>query len=104
MSEQPVAKPPRKAVPPPDVYVRADAIPYYNKQIAVAMQQLFLGTANEGQQKLAVEWLLVHAAGAYDQSYRGPGRAEDTAFAEGRRFVANQAIKLSKINVGNMKD
>lgn len=104
MTEQPAPKAPRKAVPPPDFYLRADMPPPYTKQHAVAVQQLFLGTANEGQQKMVVEWLIVHAGGAYDQSYRGPGRPEDTAFAEGRRFVANQLIKLSKLNIGNMKD
>lgn len=64
-----------------------------------AMQALASGTANEGQQKRALKWIIEQAAQTYDQSFV-PGQADVTAFIEGRRSVGNQIIKLLKRKVG----
>lgn len=46
-----------------------------------------------------MKWILDGACNLYDLSYRpGPGGERDTAFAEGRRFVGQQVLKLAKIN------
>lgn len=68
---------------------------------ASALQALNAGTADKNQQKRALDWIIDHGAATYDLSYR-PGVAgeRDTSFAEGRRFVGLQIVKLLKINVG----
>ncbi len=61
-----------------------------------AVRAVYEGTANEGQQRRAFEWILRHACGIYDLSYR-PGGDEGgraTDFAEGRRFAGLQIAKL----------
>lgn len=62
------------------------------------------GGASEDQQKRALDWIINVGAGTYDMSYR-PGGEEgnrDTVFAEGRRFVGSQIVKLSKLNLSRM--
>jgi uncharacterized protein YycO len=72
----------------------------YSADDVAAIQALVAGVANEGQQRTAVAWIITKAGAAYDQSYfSGPGGDRDTAFAEGRRFVANSILKLSKLPV-----
>ena len=53
--------------------------------------------------KRALEHIVNVLAGTYDQSYR-PGSERDTAFAEGRRFVGLQLVKLIKLNMQLLKD
>lgn len=62
----------------------------------MAFKALATGTANEGQQKTALDWLINIAAGTYELSYRSDtdGGERETAFAEGRRFVGLQAVKM----------
>ena len=69
-------------------------VPYEDGDIA-ALKALASGTANEGQQKRALEWILLDACAIRDVSFR-PGADGDrtTAFAEGRRFVGLQIAKL----------
>ena len=64
----------------------------------MAIRACIAGQANEGQQKLAMDWIITHAANLYDMSYRaeGQGGALATAFAEGRRFVGNQIVKMTR--------
>lgn len=52
--------------------------------------------------KRAFDYIVDVLAATYDQSYR-PDRPQDTAFAEGRRFVGLQLVKLSKLNLNNLK-
>lgn len=61
-----------------------------------ALQALAAGNANEGQQLQALE-TIYQIAGLDDLSYR-PDNTHDTAFAEGKRFVAMQILKLTKLN------
>jgi hypothetical protein len=70
--------------------------PIYDDQTIAAIRALYTGTANEGQQVRAWNWIVYFAAGYHDLSYRPGGedgrRASD--FMEGRRFVGAQMLKL----------
>lgn len=79
----------RKAYEPAD-YGLADVL---------AIKALATGTANEDQQKRALDWVINHACAAYDLSYRpdGDGGSRDTDFAEGRRFAGLQVVKLANL-------
>ncbi len=71
---------------------------------AAAIQALAAGNANEGQQQRALKWIIEIAGGAYNMSfYPGEEGRRDTDFAEGRRFVANSIIKLTKLPLGERK-
>lgn len=64
----------------------------WDASIAYALRALATGTASEGQQKHAIHWIINQAAGTYDLSWRESDR--ETSFAEGRRFVGLQIVKL----------
>lgn len=74
-----------------------------NYEIAdvAAVQALVSGTATPEQQQRALKWIIEVAAGTYDMSFY-PG-AEDgrrnTDFAEGRRFVGNTVVKMTRLNL-----
>lgn len=61
-----------------------------------ALQALAAGIANEGQQQQALETIFKIAA-LDDLSYT-PDSTHDTAFAEGKRYVGLQVLKLVKLN------
>lgn len=65
----------------------------YELAEAHALRALASGTANAEQQKRAMEWLIHKACGTYEMSFRPEGDRE-TIFAEGRRFVGLQVVKL----------
>lgn len=64
---------------------------------ASAVQALQRGEADAAQQKRALDWIIKHAAGTYNVSFQ-PGMPDATAFAEGRRFVGTEIIKLLLVN------
>lgn len=66
-----------------------------------AFKALATGTANEAQQLRCVETLLYKMTMVYDLSYR-PDSSRDTDFAEGKRFVGLELVKL--INVTPKED
>lgn len=74
----------------------------YSKRELYAMQALEKGEATPDQQKLALNWI-VNCAGTYDQSYR-PDSPDQTIFAEGKRNVGLQIIKVLKLNPGKLKE
>ena len=71
----------------PALYERADII---------AIQALATGTASEGQQKRALDWIVFHAAGTYDDQFVS-GRDDERCFLLGRRNVGLQIVKLMKL-------
>lgn len=81
----------------------AYAPPAWEDGDAFAIQAVAAGIANEHQQRRAFNWIIDAAAGTYDQSYR-PDSPDQTAFAEGRRFVGLQIVKLLKINPSVLKE
>ena len=70
--------------------------------VAAALQALEKGSANLHQQKLALNWLIHKCCRTYDLSYR-PGRDGETAFAEGRRFVGLQLVRVLALKLGTLK-
>ncbi len=72
----------------------------YSTADVTAIQALAQGVANEGQQKRALDWIIRSAAGAYELSFRSDadGGARETDFAEGRRFVGLQVVKLANMS------
>jgi len=79
--------------------------PAYENADVAAIQALARGAATADQQKRALAWVIEQAADTYGMSYR-PGGVEgdrDTVFAEGRRFVGNQVVKLTKLKMGQLE-
>ena len=60
------------------------------------LQALAEGKAGEVEQKRALQWVIDRAAGDGELSFRSDddGGDRETAFAEGRRFVALQIKKM----------
>lgn len=58
-----------------------------------AFKALAAGNASEAQQRRALAWLINDAARTYDVSF-SPASDRETSFAEGRRFVGLQVVKL----------
>lgn len=71
-------------------------------QVAIAIRALRDGTANEVQQKLALEWIVGDAAGKRYFPYHGTDR--DTSFALGRLFVAEQITGLFYLDIKALRD
>lgn len=69
---------------------------------AGAIQALARGDASEDQQRRALEWIINRACATYDMSFHPEGDRA-TCFAEGKRFVGNQIIKMMKINLAKMR-
>lgn len=64
-----------------------------------AIQALQRGDAMEHQQQRALNWI-IEACGTYDLSFRpGDDGERDTAFAEGKRSVGLQIVKLINLNL-----
>ena len=69
---------------------------------AYAMQALARGEASPEQQRRVLDWVINQGARYYDISFQLEGDRE-SAFAEGRRFVGAQVIKLTKLNINAMR-
>jgi hypothetical protein len=76
--------------------------PEYETADAAAIRSLRDGTATPEQQKRALAYIVNTLAATYDLSYR-PTSDRDTAFAEGRRFVGLQCVKLMNLNLALIK-
>ena len=68
-----------------------------------ALQALYRGDATPFQQKHALEYIINTVAATYDLSYRADS-PRDTDFAEGKRFVGLQIVKLLKLNLLALKE
>lgn len=77
------------------------ALPYapadYEPADVSAIQALQRGDASPDLQRRALAFIINDLARTYDLSYR-PNSDRDTAFAEGKRFVGLQIVKLLKLN------
>lgn len=76
---------------------------FYQYADAAALQAVAKGVANEGQQRRALSWIVEVCADTYGLSYRGD-KTHDTSFAEGKRAVGLQIVKLTKINLGPLRE
>ncbi len=78
----------------------------YKKADVAALQAWSRGEATPDQQIRAAEYILGTICDRNGMSFR-PGGLEgdrDSAFAEGRRFVGNQIVKLTKLPLSKIKD
>lgn len=76
-----------------------------SEQEIYALQALYAGEATDHQQKMALQWIINHASGAYTPSFvKGADGERDTNFALGRAFVGQQIIGLLKINMLAFKE
>lgn len=76
----------------------------YETADAAAIQALDRGDATPEQQRRALKWLIEKACGTYDLSYRpGEDGRRDTDFAEGKRFVGSQVVKMLKLNLSLLR-
>ncbi len=80
-----------KAPEPYWPYPWGDNIPF-----VYAIKALNKGEATPEQQKLILHELM-NLTGYYDLSYR-PDSDRDTAFAEGKRFVGAQVVKMNNLS------
>lgn len=87
--------PKTKSAPP---HLRCD----WDTPTAAAAQALSKGEASAQQQKDFLNWLVNTAAGTYNQSYQETGD-RDTTFAEGRRFVGLQIVKLLHLSLNALR-
>jgi len=69
----------------------------YDEYDIRAIQALATGTANEGQQKRALDWILKKACLISHINYYETDR--DTAFALGREFVGHSIVKIMNLTV-----
>lgn len=60
---------------------------------AHALRAVASGIADSEQQRRAMRWVIEAASGTYQPSYRADSDRE-TVFAEGRRYVGLQMVKL----------
>lgn len=70
-------------------YAPPDFSTDFGKAGVFALQAMANGEANEGQQKIALNYLIHEICRTYDLSFRPDDRGgeRETAFAEGRRYV-----------------
>ena len=64
----------------------------YDKEVLYAFRALFEGKANDGQQKRAIEWLLLNACHIGQPSFAATER--ETVFAEGERHIGLQIARM----------
>lgn len=81
------------------------AVPDFDAADSAAIRALTEGKATADQQRRALDWIIYFAAATYDVSFRPDALGGDraTAFAEGRRFVGNSIILLTKIQTSKLK-
>lgn len=66
-----------------------------------AFQSLARGEATPAEQKRALDWM-IRAANTYEVSFH-PDSERLSAFAEGRRFVGLQIVKLLNLNLSKLQ-
>lgn len=74
----------------------------YTVAIAEAVKAVAAGNASPGQQKAAMDWIINHAAGTYDETLV-PGQADVSAYRAGRRNVGLQLVKLINVPINLLK-
>lgn len=70
---------------------------------AGALQALARGDASSHAQQRALKFIVESLCATYDMSYR-PSGDRDTCFAEGKRYVGLQVVKLLALNLSKFKD
>lgn len=80
--------------------------PYYNKADAGAVQAMFRGEASPEQMRRGMSFIVRNLCGYHDLSFRPDqfGGERATCFAEGKRFVGTEIVKLNEIDLSKLKD
>lgn len=73
----------------------------FNSTDATSLQAVAAGTANDGQQKRALKWILEGACGLPVWAYCDSQRETDISL--GRQFVGQQIMGLLKVNVSTLR-
>lgn len=69
-----------------------------------AIQALERGDATPEQQRRAIKWIVETACGTYDLSFRpGDDGRRNTDFAEGKRHVGLNIVKMLRLNVSLLR-
>lgn len=68
-----------------------------------ALKALASGSASEGQQKRALDWILNVACGVRDTTYF-PDSPRDSDFAAGKRFVGLEIVALINMSNASLED
>lgn len=76
--------------------------PHWEIEDAGALQALMRGEAEPHQQQRAMRYIVESLAATYDMSFR-PKSERDTCFAEGKRFVGNRIVFLTKVNLAKLQ-
>lgn len=76
--------------------------PLYEPADITAFQALQRGDCTPHLQQRALAWLINSAAATYELSF-APGDDRLTSFAEGRRFVGLQVVKLLSLDAKKMR-
>jgi hypothetical protein len=87
----------KKPVPAPYIPLKP------NKSEVLAWMALKAGTATPDQQQKALAMLINTVCETYGLSYR-PGDPDGTSFAEGKRFVGLQIVKMLNTNPDTIKE
>jgi hypothetical protein len=78
--------------------------PDYNDAQTHAVQCLAEGEATKDQQKMALDWIIIHACMTYDEAF-DLDSDRLTNLALGRQFAGKQIVKLMKLRTtGKIKD
>jgi len=99
MNQQPVRRKPKPLVAAP-IPQGSTPAPFTSMH-ASALQAVAAGNANDGQQKMALDWILKGACAINDWPYRESER--ETCIALGRHFVAQQVVGLMRANVSALR-
>ncbi len=76
----------------------------YVKADVAALQAMRRGKATADQQMRAMDYIVGTISDRNGMSFRpGSDGDRDTAFAEGRRFVGNQIVKLTNLSLQNIQ-
>ncbi len=74
----------------------------YTDRDVGAVQALARGDADEVTQKHVLRYIVETLSGCYDMSFRAESDRA-TSFAEGRRYVGLQLVKMTKLDVCAMR-
>lgn len=79
----------------------ADAAAPITYGVAMALLALRDGVASDGQQKMALQWIIGEACQKMEFPYHDSDR--DTVFALGRRFVADQITGVFYMDIESLR-
>lgn len=74
----------------------------YSRLDAYAIKAVANGTATEGQQQRAMQWIIHAAAMTYDETFV-PSQPDVSDFLAGRRNVGLQIVKLINVPIDQIR-